>query len=285
MPETLVAGIDLTSMGRRVADRARLMAEATGSDLELLHVMEPVAEAMIDPGLARLMREHQKLEAGKVAEWIRERTNVKVELSVVKGSPSWELVSRAKKARLVVLGSSTVDAFGSGPVTRRVAQMATSDVLVVRRQPRVPYRRIVAAVDFSEASRAAVERSMEVCPDAEITVLYSLPARFDPVLASAGLFDEEVDADRGTRLEAAADRMNEFAQQWNGLVRTMVTDGPPTETIDEVVRRRNADLVVVGSKGASATRMVLLGTVAEGLVGHAPCDVLVARGPAGFRRP
>lgn len=285
MPPALIAGIDLTSMGRRVADRARLMAEDTNSSLELVHVMEPVGEAMIDPGLARLMREFQTGEAEKVVEWVRGRTTQKVDLSVVKGSPSWELVTRAKKAKMVVLGSSTVDAFTAGPITRRVAQMATSDVLVVRRQPRVPYRRIVVAVDFSESSRMAVERSMAVCPDAEITVLFSLPARFDPVLASSGLFREEIDAARGTRLEAALDRMNEFAQQWNGSVRTMVADGPPTETIDEVVRRRNADLVVVGSRGASATRMVLLGTVAEGLVGHAPCDVLVARSPAGFRRP
>jgi nucleotide-binding universal stress UspA family protein len=51
------------------------------------------------------------------------------------------------------------------------------------------------------------------------------------------------------------------------------------------VRRRGADLVVVGSRGATATRMVLLGTVAEGLVSRAPCDVLVARSKAPFRRP
>jgi nucleotide-binding universal stress UspA family protein len=31
--------------------------------------------------------------------------------------------------------------------------------------------------------------------------------------------------------------------------------------------------------------MVLLGTVAEGLVTQAPCDVLVARSKAAFRRP
>jgi nucleotide-binding universal stress UspA family protein len=79
--------------------------------------------------------------------------------------------------------------------------------------------------------------------------------------------------------------MLEFAHEWNGRVRTLVTDGPPTETIDEAVRRRSADLVVVGSRGATATRMVLLGNVAEGLVAHAPCDVLIARSPANFRRP
>lgn len=285
MPQALVAGIDLTAMGRRVADRARLVAEETNNPLELVHVLEPVGEAMIDPGLARLMRDHQQDEAERVLDWVSDRSSVDVRLDVVKGSPAWELASRAKKSKMVILGSSTVDAFTAGPVARRVARMAASDVLIVRRQPRVPYRRIIAAVDFSEASRMAVERALATFPDADITVLYSLPSRFDPMLAEAGLFREEMDASRGARMEAANDRMLEFAQAWNSDVRTMVTDGPPTETIDEAVRRRNADLVVAGSRGATATRMVLLGTVAEGLVEKAPCDVLIARSPATFRRP
>ena len=272
-------------MGRRVADRARIVAEGLGADLHLLHTLEPVGEAMIESGLARVMREHQKEQAEKLAAWCEERTSVAVELEVVKGTPSWELTSRAKNAELVVVGSSTIDAFTSGPVSRRVARKAVSDVLVVRRQPRVPYRRIIAAVDFSEASRVTVNRSLERFPDAEITVLYSLPSRFDLVMAGAGLFQEEVDASRGARLEAAADRMAEFASTWSRDVKTLIADGPPTETVDEVVRRRNADLVVVGSRGATATRMVLLGTVAEGLVSHAPCDVYVARSQAQFRRP
>lgn len=285
MAQPLVAGIDLTAMGRRVADRARIVAEEAGKPLELVHVLEPVAEAMIDPGLARLMREHQKREASELRDWVSERASIDIQLAVVKGAPAWELASRAKKAEMVILGSSTVDAFAAGPVTLRVARMAVSDVLVVRRQPRVPYRRLIVAVDFSEASRMAVQRALAIFPDADITVLYSLPSRFDPFLTRAGLFEEEVDASRGARIEAAKDRMLEFAQDWDSAVRTMVTDGPPTETIDEAVRRRNADLVVVGSRGATATRMVLLGTVAEGLVGHAPCDVLIARSPATFRRP
>lgn len=285
MKRTLVAGIDLTAMGRRVADRARLLAEADGGEVNLVHVLEPLAEAMIDPGLSRLVRDHQTAEAEKTAAWVAERSDVDVLLDVVKGSPAWELVSRAKKADLVVLGSSTVDAFTAGPTTRRVAQMATSDVLVVRRQPRVPYRKIVAAVDFSEPSRVAVERSLEIAPDAEITVLYSLPSRFEPLLSQAGLFTEEMDASRGERLELAKDRMLEFIQPWRDKVRTLVTDGPPAETIDEAVRRRGADLVVVGSRGATATRMVLLGSVAYGLIAQAPCDVLIARSPSDFRRP
>jgi nucleotide-binding universal stress UspA family protein len=281
----IVAGIDLTSMGRRVAHRARIVAEGIESGLTLVHVMEPMTEAMIEPGLARLMREHQKAEAERLAAWCRERASIPVDLEIVKGSPSWELATRAKSSEMVVVGSSTVDAFTAGPVARRVARKARVDTLIVRRQPRVPYRRIVVAVDFSEASRVAVERAVTLFPGADITALYSLPSRFDPVLAEAGLFQEELDASRASRLEAAKDRMAEFAQSLGDGIRTLIADGSPQETIDEVVRRRNADLVVAGSRGATATRMVLLGTVAEGLISRAPCDVLVVRSRSAFRRP
>ncbi|MFZ0625306.1 MAG: universal stress protein [Acidimicrobiia bacterium] len=283
--QVVVAGVDLTAMGRRVADRARIVAESSGATLILVHVLEPVAEAMIEPSLAKLLREHQTEQAEKLAGWVQERTNVEVILDVTKGSPSWELAARAKKAGLVVVGSSSIDAFSVGPVAKRVARKATTDTLIVRRQPRVPYRRIVAATDFSEQSRVAVERSLELFPEAEVTALYSLPSRFDPILAEAGLFDEEIEASREVRLAKAEERMADFAGMWEGKVGTLVVDGPPAKTIEEAVRRRGADLVTVSSRGATSTRMVLLGTVAEGLVTEAPCDVLVARAGVAFRRP
>jgi len=281
----IVAGVDLTVIGRRVADRAGMIAESTGADLNLVHVLEPVTEALINPHLAGLMREHQTYEAQKLADWVSGRTKAKVNLEVVKGSPSWELVSRAKAADLTVVGSSSVDVFAIGPVSARVARMSTSDTLIVRRQPRVPYRRILAAVNFSEASRAAIEHAIASFPEADITAVFSLPSRFDPILAGAGLFQEEIEASRLTRIEAAKDRMAEFTASRNGEVRTLVVDGPPAETIEEAVRRRDAGLVVVANRGASATLMVLLGTVAESLVREAPCDVMVVRDKSAFRRP
>lgn len=281
----VLAGVDLGSMGRRVADRARLLAEAYEVPLNLVHVLEPVAEAMIEPGPTRIMRDHQRFEAKKLTEWVEGRASIPVHMDVVNGSPSWTLTQRAKSASLVVLGSSTIDNFSVGPVALRVARMSQADTLIVRRQPRAPYRRIIAAVDFSEHSRIAVEHALRDFPEAEVTVLYSLPARFDPILADAGLFQEEVSASREHRLARAQERMAEFAETWEGRIGTQVMDGPPISTIEEALRRRSADLVVVGSKGATSTRMVLLGTVAEGLVRGAPCDVLVARVPSRFRRP
>jgi len=68
-------------------------------------------------------------------------------------------------------------------------------------------------------------------------------------------------------------------------VKALVIDGAPQTAIDEVVRRRGVDLVVVANRGAGATKMILLGTVADGVLEAMPCDVMVARVPGEFRRP
>ncbi len=281
----VVAGVEVAAMGRRVADRARLVAEELGSSLELVHVIEPVAEALIEPALAGLMRERQTEVAEELAAWCQSRSQVPVKLEVVKGAPSWQLAAQSKNAAVLVVGSSSIDAFAVGPTARRLARKATTHTLIVRRQPRVGYRRIVVAVDFSEASRVGVDTALALFPQAEVTLVFALTPRFDSLLAGAGLFQEELDAARGRRLSAARDRMEIYAEPWAGRLRTIVVDGPTTEAIDEVVRQRNADLVVVASRGATATRMVLLGTVAEGLLDSVPCDVLVARVRSAFRRP
>lgn len=282
---SVIAGIDLSVIGRRVADRGRIVAEGSGQSLDLVHVLESLNEAMIPASLSKLADRHRRQTADETAEWVRKRTEVPVELHILKGSPSWEMVRLSKHADLTLVGSSSVDSGRVGPVATSVVRLAASDVLLVRRQPRVPYRKIVAAVDLSEASKAAVGAVLRRFPEAEVTALFSLPSRFDPLLVEAGLFNEEISASRSQRLEEAGLRMEEFVENWPGRVRPLVADGPPREAIGEMVRRRGADLVSVASRGAGATRMVLLGSVAEEVAAEAPCDVFIARVPSQFRRP
>nr|WP_320669380.1 GNAT family N-acetyltransferase [Patulibacter sp. DM4] len=53
--------------------------------------------------------------------------------------------------------------------------------------------------------------------------------------------------------------------------------GDPASVLVAVAGERGADLVVVGSKGLRGARRFLLGGVAEKVVRHAPCSVLIAR--------
>jgi nucleotide-binding universal stress UspA family protein len=280
----VLAAVDLTPLGRRVADRARLVAETLGIDLRLLHVIEPMSEAFISDDVADLLRRHRSVAAERMGDWIREKTDRRVTVVDVKGSPVWEIAKASKSAEITVVGTSTVDHGRVGPVASRVAESTRSHVLVVRRQPRVNYRNVVVACDLSEASTKAVELAMALAPDAKKTLFYALPTRFDAYMADAGMFPEEVDSARRHRIDLANEALTEFADQWEGIS-PLVGDGPPIETFDEIVRRRGADLLVVASRGGGATKLTLLGTVAAGLIEVAPCDVAIARVPGDFRRP
>ena len=105
------------------------------------------------------------------------------------------------------------------------------------------------------------------------------------ILSDAGVSPEQLDRVRRARLSMLEERLEKFVAGWGGLVRTRVLDGPAAETIAEFARRRNADLVVVSSRGAGNSSMVLLGSIAEATMWSVPCDVAVARVPGRFRRP
>ena len=54
--------------------------------------------------------------------------------------------------------------------------------------------------------------------------------------------------------------------------------GLPLTGILEALKKQQADLVVVGSRGLSGVRRFLLGSVSEGVLNSAPCSVLISRG-------
>jgi nucleotide-binding universal stress UspA family protein len=73
--------------------------------------------------------------------------------------------------------------------------------------------------------------------------------------------------------------INEFRQrlapQSNAL--EFVPVGGSATEIAKAAKEWPADLIVIGSHGRSGVKRALLGSVAEGVMRHAPCPVLVVR--------
>jgi len=62
-------------------------------------------------------------------------------------------------------------------------------------------------------------------------------------------------------------------------------DGRPADEIAALAQELEADLVVVGSRGAGPVKRLITGSVSEGVVSLAPCPVLVVRGGEGVWPP
>ncbi len=281
----VLAAVDLGPLSRRVADRARLLAEDHGAELRLVHVWEPPEVQLPEEMLERVYLYHQS-QAEDLLTWINARARCPVELDIRTGNMAYDLTRMSHGADLVVTGTSSVDQTRIGPRTTRLARKVHSSVLSVRRRLCTPYRRALAAVDLSDASASAVDLALTLTNEAEpVTAVASLPSHDEMILSDAGVQPEQLDGVRRQRLSMLEERLEKFVAGWGGLVTSRVLDGPPAETVAEFARRRNADLVVVASRGAGNSNMVLLGSIAEATMSTVPCDVAVARVPGRFRRP
>ena len=59
-------------------------------------------------------------------------------------------------------------------------------------------------------------------------------------------------------------------------LRVELVQGPPTSVITHAAEKGAHDLIAVGTHGHRGFRRLLLGSVAESVIRHAPCSVLVA---------
>lgn len=139
---------------------------------------------------------------------------------------------------------------------------------------------IVVGVDGSEQSRAALQWAYDEAAHhgASVTAVMTWEP---PTLPMSPPYGALTDADYPTspRTEALA-LLDQLVADLDGQradvdVRTSVEEGHPAEVLIE--RSKEADLLVVGSRGHGGFAGMLLGSVSHHLVAHASCPVVVLR--------
>src|SRR5919108_245322 len=114
--------------------------------------------------------------------------------------------------------------------------------------------RIVVGYDGSEAARRALSLVPEVAgPDSDVTVLAVVETSMTS-LGPSPLDPADVEKARRTLEEAYA-----FLEERGVQARAERAVGDPADRILEEAKRRNADLLVVGSHGKRLARRLLLG--------------------------
>jgi nucleotide-binding universal stress UspA family protein len=127
--------------------------------------------------------------------------------------------------------------------------------------PSLRLREILFATDFSPAADHAFGAALALAQHFEARV-HLLHVVHHP---------REEDSARA-RLEAFARERAEAGQ-----VVVAVTGGHPAHEIVAYAGREKVDLVVMGTHGRTGLSHVLVGSVAEAVVRHAPCQVLTIR--------
>ena len=144
--------------------------------------------------------------------------------------------------------------------------------------------RILIATDGSPQSQAAID-AVVGRPWPEGTIVRVVTAAPYPYLftpfqwytaeqAIAATIDEQSKEHAHSIADAAAGRLREAGFAAESVVR----EGDPRIVIVQEASDWNTDLIMIGSHGYTGLRRLLLGSVAQHVVSHAPCSVEVVRG-------
>ena len=207
-----------------------------------------------------------------------------VEVIADHGTPYAEILKRAEtwKSDLIVVGShGTTSGAGVllGSVTNKVIRYAHSAVLIARK-PKARGQ-IIAGTDFSDPALPAIETAISEArrTNAQLTILHSL----DPywTMTSVGaiggapyVLGEQIYQDMQ---KYANERLVDILNKFGMKAELSVTRGNAARALVSAAANTTAELLVVGTVGRTGLTRLLLGSVAEAVVSHAPCSVLVVR--------
>ncbi len=151
--------------------------------------------------------------------------------------------------------------------------------------PTADWKRVCCPIDFSNASRAAMEVAADLVrrTGAELVLLhaYPIPGYTFPdgsVVASPKMMQE------------LAEQAQRHLEEWRGEAERIVgaarvtaekAIGEPAAEILAFARARGADLIVVGTHGRTGIEHALMGSIAERVVRRAHCPVLTVRPQPG----
>ncbi len=209
------------------------------------------------------------------------------QIEIVDKTPVEGILAEAEsfRADVIVLGwrgHGAVRRLLMGSVSRGVVRGTTCAVLVVQRPERV--RQIVVGLDGSPGARIALAFVGRLAPprDGHVTLvstveLMALPSRRVPGAATIAREVRRLNATRTQTARKALHRAAAELERGGWRTRTRLLHGEPLRDLLSAVAAARAQLLVVGARGTSGVRHLLLGSVAEGALNRSPVTVLVAR--------
>jgi len=284
----VVVGVDGSGSAYRAVEWAAAEAARRGAELRLVRAFSwTTSERPIRDGgrVAQYRDQLLKIARGQVARAARIAADVRPEVEtttqVAVGAPIEVLGSEARRAQLLVLGDRGLGGLAGlllGSVAVGLAAHGACPVVIVRGEragagnDESP---VVVGIDDSPISEAALAFAFDAAAarGVGLVVVHAWsPTAIDDALAPV------MDWDAATAEEDAllAERLAGWEQKHPEVAvrRTVVRNGAVRSL---VAASREAQLVVVGSRGRGNATGLLLGSVSHGVLHASHCPVAIVR--------
>ena len=147
------------------------------------------------------------------------------------------------------------------------------------------YKQVLIAVDLTDDSQKVCHKALTIAKGDKVNILlihvvefmYQMGISYDPMFYPSL---EDLSENEALLIKSAEEKMADLIKEMSvpetiSLESTVISGIPKTEIL-RLAEEKQADLIVCGSHGRSGFEL-LLGSTANAVLHHAPCDVLAVR--------
>jgi nucleotide-binding universal stress UspA family protein len=298
--QTILVGTDYTPCSAVALAQAMRIAAWSNAKVRAVHVIDTTVVLEFESVLSDFQKAAREslLDAARSA-WrdfsagVPGAASLPVEIKInnrVAGVLSDAHDARADLLVLGAFGDRRPDV-GFGTLATACVRKSMSDVLLVRDTQKGAFRTIVAGVDFSETSMKALHRAAGVAvkEGAELHALHVCDApwtRLHYRSPETMALVEKQHEYRAHLERTLAEFVKPVVAANPGLRLRAVCDDSGTHRlgIADYAAKVGADLTVLGTRGKTNLRDILLGSTAERVLAESRCSVLAVK-PEGFHHP
>lgn len=293
----IVVAIDFSDGSDAALRQAARLSTWNRAQLHILHVIE----SLVVRDLAEALGESIEVVAARTIDHAREeitRRLTGIELPrpavthVIVGEPLDEVLrlTASLPADLLVLGvfGHGGPGHGAGTLASKCVRKAAAPVLLIHPSHTRAFQRILACIDFSPTSHTATTHALRIAVQdgARLHLLHVFNGPWNtlhyrsPSPESTPDFQAQYTRALQQRLDATLAEHRD-AVQWLGTVSAdLVEHAGYGHGIIRFASDIDADLIVMGAKGHSSLRYLVLGSTAERVLREVACSLLVVKPPA-----
>jgi len=284
--------VDFTDITNPLLKVAKLLALKHNASVILLHAVSPViylpypesfGVSPID--LSKLAElEAKSIESAKKhLEALRDfLAELPVDIVVDVGEPSEVILAKEEMADLIILGSHSkglMERILIGSTSERVAKYCHKPLLVLKGKAPEGFKKVCIAHDLSKHAQSAFEFFLNLVPpeeDGRLTLLHVEETIELPMVdaLTEGL-TKKIEEEKINYLNSLVERANEKGWKAELVVKKYnnTVDG-----IVEFIKEGDYDLLVMGSRGLSGLKRVLLGSTSSQVLRKAEVPILIHKG-------
>jgi len=285
MPKPVIVGVDGSESSDHAVVWAANTAQLMGTDLVVVGVYEPqigglAASSMAYTGDLVAILKKAAEDTVAASEQLARTTapSLNVTGRIVAGTPASSLTHESADAAMVVVGSRGLGAVRgliAGSVSTGVAAHASCPVAVIAHAPGTGP--VVVGIDGSETSDRALTLAFEQAAlrGTSLTVVHTWTDVATNAFGGYGITEELIQGVKDSANKLVAERIAAHTADFPDVaVSTIVAvDGPAHQLL--TTAGEGAQLLVLGSRGRGGFTGLLLGSVSQTVLHHAPSPVLI----------